>query len=169
MNDLPYFIPDDELDLNISILIIIFNSLERTNRGKLIINNENLIIFIFLIKNPIILNELLHSTQNELLSLNDCDIYNIENTSKHMDFLYDYEWLKVLLKYASKKGIISVLYRKNTGFMYVLTDKGKEIYKSLSNNNFLKKIQSFALKMKVLQQYKVKDLKILINKISENI
>ncbi|MGB7402181.1 MAG: ABC-three component system middle component 4 [Arcobacter sp.] len=169
MNNLPYYIPDYELDLNLSLLVIVLHNMERTKRGKLIVNNENLIFFIFLIKNPSILNNLLYSTNNGKLNLDNNDIYNIETISNHTDFLYDSKWLKLLLQSASQKEIIVVSYRKDSSFVYSLTEKGTEIYDNLSENNYFQKIQQFAFKMRVFQQYKTKDLNNMINNFKESI
>jgi len=59
MFKLPYIIADDELELNLIILLMLTDKLNATSRGTLVLNNERLTVYLYLVKNPNILNNLL--------------------------------------------------------------------------------------------------------------
>ena len=68
MFKLPFIIPDDELELNLILIVLIVDKLNATSRGNLILDAERLMMYFYLVKNPHILNKLLISLSKKKYS-----------------------------------------------------------------------------------------------------
>lgn len=122
--NLPYQVPDSDLTLNIAILLIILAHLSKTQRGKLLLNNERLKICFHLLKNPLILNKVLLSSGQLAARLESYDEYSIASISNNLDPLHDSRRVKTLLQRAAALNFINVEYRKSEGFVYELSQEG---------------------------------------------
>ena len=136
MSELPYFNPDDDLSLNVGVLVIIIEKLGATPRGRLLLNNERLRAYLYLIKNPLILNRVLSIFGCPVAQLETYDEYSIVSIAANMDPLHDDRWLKRLLMVLAGYGFIDVNYKKTEGFLYRLSDKGREIERSMDGDYF---------------------------------
>jgi len=94
---LPFIDSEDDIYINLSIVLIIINSLGKISRGTLKINNGKLHIFLYLIKNPTVLYRLLCMLGKGTVFLNDYDSYSIASISPNFDPLFNRENLKALL------------------------------------------------------------------------
>ena len=74
MFNLPYIIPEDELELNLILVLMIVNKLNSTSTGKLVLDNERLTIYFYLVKNPHILNKLLISLSKSNIQLKSYEL-----------------------------------------------------------------------------------------------
>ncbi|MCZ8433915.1 ABC-three component system middle component 4 [Achromobacter ruhlandii] len=128
---LPYRVPDNELTLNVAILLIIIFALGRSTRGKLLLNNERLRLFLYLLKNPIKLNELLICNEKSHATLQSHEEYSVASISNNADILYDDSVTKELLQYAAASHLLEVEYRKTDGFMYCLSPAGINVVNQL--------------------------------------
>lgn len=136
MSKLPYFIPDEELSLNVGVLILMLEKLGATSRGRLLLNNERLRTYLYLIKNPLILNRVLRKFCYPVARLEAYDEYSISGISDNLDPLHDDHRLKHLLSVLAGYGFIDVKYKKTEGFLYKLSAKGKAIEKSIDGDYF---------------------------------
>ena len=136
MSKLPYFTPDNDLSLNVGLIILILDKLGSTSRGKLILNNERLRAYLYLIKNPLILNKVLQIFDYPAVRLEIYDEYSVASISVNLDPLYDDHQLKSFLKVLAGYEFIDVKYKKNEGFVYTLSSKGKMIEKSIDDDYF---------------------------------
>lgn len=135
-NILPFFDPTKDIDLNVGILLILLNSLARTNRGTLLINNEKLHAYFYLVRNPVLLDRLLVQLGRTGVPLDEAELYSVNSISINLDPLFDSSWIKTLIGFAASKNLIAVEYRKSDGFMYYLTDAGVSITKQLEGEYF---------------------------------
>ena len=124
MNSLPYSVPDLDIDLNIGLLLLVLRYLGKTSRGKLLLNNEKLLIFMYLIKNPVVLERLLTDLGRQTVQLNDVECFSVGSIAVNLDPLFDNAWVKKLLQYASARDYIRAHYRKDDGFMFTLSEGG---------------------------------------------
>lgn len=135
--NLPYRVPDNDLNLNISILLVTIAILGKTTRGKLLLNNERLRLCLYLVRNPVTLNAVLMSYDKPSVRLQSHDAYSVASISKNMDYLHDNRQLKILLQHAAALGVISVEYRKIEGFMYELSHIGMDIVEQLTGEYYV--------------------------------
>lgn len=136
MSKLPYFTPDDELSLNVGIIMLMLDKLSATSRGRLLLNNERLRAYLYLIKNPLILNRVLRTFNYPVARLETYDEFSVAGISANLDPLHDDHRLKRFLSVLAGYGFIDVKYKKSEGFLYELSAKGKTIEKSLDDNYF---------------------------------
>jgi hypothetical protein len=57
--DLPFVIPENDLDLNLLLVYTVVYYLNKTSTGKLVLDIERLNIYVYLVKNPHILYKVL--------------------------------------------------------------------------------------------------------------
>lgn len=136
MSKLPYFTPDDELSLNVGVLMLMLEKLAATSRGRLLLNNERLRAYLYLIKNPLILNRVLRTFDYPVARLEAYDEYSVASISANLDPLHDDHRLKRYLRVLAGYGFIDVKYKKTEGFLYKLSAKGKAIEKSIDDDYF---------------------------------
>lgn len=142
MYSLPYFVPDQDYNLNTSLLLLTLSYLSKTEKGRHLVNNERLLIYMYLIKNPTIIKNLLGNVGDFELILNDTEKYSVGSISINLDPLFDTNWIKSLLKNAARKGYIEATYRKDDGFMYSLTEDGASVVKQL-NGGYLDRVRLY--------------------------
>ena len=121
---LPFLDPEDDIYINLSIVLIIIKTLGKTSRGTLKINNSKLHIFLYLIKNPVTLDKILGMLGKGTVLLRQSDTYSITSISPNLDPLFDREALKALLSILVAKSLVTVVYKKDNGFFYKLSESG---------------------------------------------
>lgn len=136
MSELPYFNPDDDLSLNVGLLMIIIEKLSATPRGRLLLNNERLRAYLYLIKNPLILNRVLNVFGCSVAQLEDYDEYSIVSIAANTDPFHNDRWLRRFLMILAGYGFIDVNYKKTEGFLYRLSDKGREVERRMVGDYF---------------------------------
>jgi hypothetical protein len=163
----PYLIPDNDVDLNVALLLLIISALEKSKKGKLLLNKEKLLIFMYLIKNPVMLDRVLIQLGDTSLELSEAEFYSINSISINLDPLFDYQWIKCLIKICAIKSLISVSYRKEEGFMFSLTAEGSELASRLEGNYF-DGIKNYLRKIEVIKSESTTNLNRLLNDIFQN-
>lgn len=144
---LPFTNPENDLNLNLAILIIIVRTLSHTKRQTLKLNNERLHIYYFLVKNPVKLNKVMEILGKEKVLLSERNSYSIASISANLDPLFDREGLKSLLTILTAQSLVKVEYKKNDGFFYQLTAKGYEL-SDLFTENYFKEVALNCNKLK---------------------
>lgn len=127
---LSFLTPDDDLHLNLGIIILIVRFLSQTKRGVLKLNNERLHIYHFLARNSVKLNQVMGILGKENVFLSHQELYSVASISANVDPLFDRKSLKSLLTILVSQKIVEVEYKKNDGFLYKLSSKGKELAES---------------------------------------
>lgn len=164
MKSLPYSVPDLDVDLNIGLLLLVLYYLEKTSRGKLLLNNEKLLIFMYLIKNPVVLERLLADLGRQTVQLNDVERYSVGSIAVNLDPLFDNTWIKKLLQYASARSYIDAHYRKDDGFMFTLSERGTSAAEGLAGDYF-GRIRQYLEKLKQVKSETNANLNKLLNNI----
>lgn len=124
MRTLPYLVPEQDDFLNSGIVLLTIQKLGKTNRGRLLLNNERLLIFMYLIKNPLIMAMLLNMLGRPSLTLCESDAHSVSSLAVNLDPLFDTDWIKRLLQHIASIGLLTARYRKTEGFLYDLTESG---------------------------------------------
>ncbi len=149
---LPFIEPEDDIYINLCVLLLLINSLAKTNRGTLKLNNNRMHIFLYLLKNPTALNKVLDILGEGNVILQDRDSYSVASMSPNIDPLFDRKALKSLLSVLVAKKMVSVTYRKDDGFIYYLSERGGHAVSGL-NGEYLTKIRQLCEKLKALLSY----------------
>jgi hypothetical protein len=163
----PYLTPDNDVDLNVALLLLIISTLEKSKNGKLLLTKEKILIFMYLIKNPVMLDRLLVQLKDTSLELSEAEFYSINSISINLDPLFDYQWIKSLIKICAIKNLISANYRKDEGFLYSLTVEGSELASRLEGNYF-DGIKKYLKKIEVIKSESTTNLNRLLNDIFQN-
>jgi hypothetical protein len=151
---LPYIIPDDELDLNLGILLLIIASIGETARKRLVINNEIAHIFFFLVKNPALLNKFLYELEKPGLPLLPTEAFSVASLSTDDAVYYDRKSMRFLLSSLTQRKLIEIVYLPQKGFYYKASELGVETTSKLDSAYFqrekdfidhLEKVQSISL------------------------
>lgn len=164
MGFLPYLNPDINDELNVGLLLLLIHELSRTERGRLLLNNERLLILMYLVKNPVILERVLLELGRQGVTLDDTEAYSVNSISVNVDPLFDNTWIKRILKYAASRSFIVATLRKSDGFMYTLSTEGEETVKKLSGDYF-SRVREYTNKLKQLNTVSNSNLNKLLNSI----
>lgn len=136
MNSLPFLIPENDDRLNLAIILLAVYLIGSSKRGRPLMNNERLQIITYLVKNPVVMNKVLARLGMPGVELDESEANSVSSIAVNLDPLFDGAHLKFLLRYAASLGYINVSYRKSDGFMYLLTDVGKQIAAVLDGDYF---------------------------------
>ncbi|WP_337064495.1 ABC-three component system middle component 4 [Rouxiella badensis] len=135
MNTLPYIPLDEELNLNICLLVILIHSLSKNKNDIWILNKNKAQIFMYLIKNPSRLEDVMTLTGKKNVSIDMSETYTIKSLSLNVDILFETAKINTLLKKLALMGGLSV--KKNDDATYFsLTDQGEKIYNELDSEYF---------------------------------
>ena len=159
---LPFKDPDYDLGLNMGIMLIIISLLSKTKRGKSVLNNDRLHIYLCLAKNPSILSRVISSSGGGNVNLEEIHSYSIATIAPSLDSLFDDEILKSLLMALISKDLVGVTYRKNEGFFYSSTEAGNQLSGKLGEDYFCE-IKRFCSMMTGLQTKSVSQINIFLN------
>ena len=161
---LPFIDPEDDIYINLCVLLLLIKSLAKTSRGTLKLNNNRLHIFLYLLKNPTALNEMLNILGKGNAALQDRDTYSVTSISPNIDPLFNREALKSLLCVLVAKELVLVTYKKDDGFFYNLSENGEHIASGLKGE-YLTEINLLCEKLKSLLSYTESQLNKTINRI----
>lgn len=161
---LPFIEPEDDIYINLCVLLLLINSLAKTSRGTLKLNNNRLHVFLYLLKNPTALNKMLGILGKGNVTLQDRDTYSVTSISPNIDPLFDREALKSLLSVLVAKNLVLVTYKKDDGFFYSLSETGNNAVSDL-NDEYLTEIKQLCEKLKTLLSYTESQLNKTINRI----
>lgn len=161
---LPFIEPEDDVYINLCVLLLLINSLAKTSRGTLRLNNNRLHVFLYLLKNPTALNKVLGILGKGNVVLQDRDTYSVTSISPNIDPLFDRAALKSLLSVLVAKNLVSVTYKKGDGFFYCLSEGGESAVSDLKGE-YLSEIIQLCEKLKSLLSYTEGQLNKTINRI----
>jgi hypothetical protein len=162
MLSLPYLQIDNELDLNSSLLILLLDKLAINKNKNFKLDFSKLQFFLYLLKNPSKINKVLEISGRKLAILEDRFIFTIESESVNVDILYDKKRIRVLLRYLSIKGLLSVHNGSAGEIFFSLTEAGTDLSKKLKSN-YLTSIRMHLDNLKVLQSLSSSKLFSILN------
>lgn len=164
MASIPYIIPDEDVNLNSALLLLIISFLGRTSRGTQLLNNDRLLIFMYLLKNPVILDNVLEQVGHREIELTEFETFSINSISINLDPLFDRQWLKSLLIRLSALGCLEATYRKTDGFMYALTEVGLRKVEGISGPYF-DRVRDYLKNLEKIKSESTQNINNLINNI----
>lgn len=142
MDKLPYIQPERELHYNMGILLLITEKLAQTPRNKKTLTIEKMQLFYFLVTRPVFLNKVLTLASKRRIDFDRFDYYTVDTLSVNVDELFDRDRLLILLKILSSKGCLSIEYSKSEGFLFDLTESGRDTAKKVDGGYF-RRIRSY--------------------------
>ncbi|WP_317203890.1 ABC-three component system middle component 4 [Janthinobacterium sp.] len=163
-NKIPYINPDQDANINVMLLILVIFFLGKSARGIPLLNNDRLLIFIYLIKNPVVLDNVLEQVGRREIVLTNVELFSINSISINLDPLFDRNWLKSLLMRLSSLGYLDVTYRKADGFMYLLTSSGNEIAERI-NGSYFNRVKIYLKNLEMIRSESTVNINRLINNI----
>ncbi|EMA2446694.1 hypothetical protein U2G60_001927 [Vibrio fluvialis] len=132
---LPFIEADENIYLNISIVMILLYYLSFTKRGAMKMDNERIHIYDYLVRNPQKLSKFLNSLgQGVFFNMNDD--YSVSSISYNLDPLFDRDRMKNILTILASNNLIEVDYKNKSGFLYSLTEDGKNKVERLDGEYF---------------------------------
>ncbi len=137
MDKLPFLSLDDDFLLNSLELIILIGVVSLNNRKKPTLNNGKIQVFLYLIKNPNILNRVLRYLNKNEVKLRDNELNSIRSISVNIDGLYKPYQVKEILQYAVCLDLIHVS-NIESETVYQLSPNGKNIFSSLNSDYFIR-------------------------------
>jgi hypothetical protein len=160
----PYLIPDEDVNLNSALLLLVIFFLGRSVRGIPLLNNDRLLIFMYLIKNPVILDNVLEQVGRREIVLTEAEAFSVNSITVNLDPLFDRDWLKSLLMRLAAVDYIEATYRKADGFVYLLTQKGDAAVEEIKGVYF-ERIRTYLSNLQLLRSEPTSNLNKLINNI----
>lgn len=162
--DTPYLIPDEDVNLNSALLMLVIFYLGKSPRGIPLLNNDRLLIFLYLIKNPVILDNVLEQVGRREIALTEAEAYSVNSIAVNLDPLFDRDWLKSLLMRLSAVDYLEASYRKTDGFVYLLTPKGQAVVQEIEGVYF-DRVRTYLSNLQLLRSESTSNLNKLINNI----
>jgi hypothetical protein len=161
-NVLPYALPDSDININMALLTLILKFLPSSPRGLPNLNNDRLLILIYLLKNPIILVGVLDQIGKREINLSDRESFSITSIAVNLDPLFDRNWIKSLLQRLSARQMVATAYRKSEGFVYQLTPSGHAVAEKL-NGDYFDRIKAYLRNLEKLKGESTANLNKLLN------
>jgi hypothetical protein len=147
MSNLPFYFPDNEVNLRVGKLLILLDILSKSTKKDLVFNLERIAQFEFLTKHPIMLNKILTEKDKMILKLNNSEKYSIEAMFPNRGQLFDFTKIKILLNILISYGFLDIKIGLDTQVYYIINENG------INHANQLETIYFQRLK-KVLSQMK---------------
>ncbi len=147
MSNLPFYFPDNEVNLRVGKLLILLDILSKSTKKDLVFNLERIAQFEFLTKHPILLNKILTEKDKMILKLNNSEKYSIEAMFPNRGQLFDFTKIKILLNILISYGFLDIKIGLDTQVYYIINENG------INHANQLETIYFQRLK-KVLSQMK---------------
>ncbi|MBU5347006.1 ABC-three component system middle component 4 [Paenibacillus lautus] len=126
MNKLPFIIPERDLNLRISVVVMILDRLSYTKRKKVNLNLDKLAIYEFLVTQPFVLHELAkNDSKLPYFTLQENEKGSVRTKYINKKSLIDYSSIKELLQILLIYQFVKIERDKNE-FFYVITEEGTE-------------------------------------------
>lgn len=166
-DNIPFIIPENDINLRLARFLIIIDTLAYTQRGKLVINIDKLIIFDFLVKNPFLLRKVLEVKHSIKLKLLNEEHGSVTTLFPSKMSLVDIQSAKELIKLMISYNMLKVIEEKDELF-YTLSDNGKSIINEI-DTDYVIRIKELCKTMLVLRSVSTNDLKKIINPLVKGI
>lgn len=162
-----FIVPENNINLRLSRLLVIINELSYTQRGKLVINIDRLTLFDFLVRNPFILKNVLKAKGNTVLNLLNEEFGSIATMYPSKVSLFDTTTTKVLIKSLISYNMLTVKQYEGELF-YTLSEKGKQFISEIETN-YVVRMKELCKSMLVLRSVTTNDLRKIINPVIRGI
>lgn len=163
-NSLPFVIPEDDLELNLILLMLIIDNLYTTVTGKLILNLERLMIYFYLIKNPHILHKVLMKLSKKSFLLKSYEISSFKAENNNVEILYENKIVKFYLQILMSKKMIKSEYDEKLGFIFLTVGSKENIIDNI-DDKYLKRSLNFIEKIKQINSIHISQINTVIKNI----
>ena len=160
---LPFLNIDDQLDFNLSLVILIIHKLSSATAKVNKLNFSKIQLFLFLIKNPSRINDVLIEADKKPTIIDPKYIYTIESYSLNIDIIGDKMKTIFLLKKLVSLNLVSIVTDNKNGIYYQLTINGQNIADKLDSKYF-STINDLLVGLKPLNTFKSDKLYSIFNK-----
>lgn len=164
MSNLPYIIPEDALELNLLLIFFVVQNLSSTVSGKLILNNERLMIYTYLIQNPHILNRLLIKLSKKSFVLKSYESSSFKAENMDVESLYKNDIIKFCLQILISKNLIQVKYEDKIGFVYIANTTELEMFNN-TQDKYINRVKNFIEKIKQINSTPVSRISTMLKNI----
>ncbi|WP_338840571.1 ABC-three component system middle component 4 [Flavobacterium ginsenosidimutans] len=134
--NLPFYIPDSELNFRLGKLLLIFQVLSTGAKKPIYANLENIGHFEFLLKHPVILNKILNDKDKKVIQLQNSEMYSIEALFLNRAELFDLKSIKILIKLLLSYNYIEFKILSDFKIYYIITNEGLQKAEELQSDYF---------------------------------
>ena len=121
--NLPFFIPDYELNFRLGKLLCLFQILAQDSKKEVNLDLPKIGQFEFLIKHPVMLNKILIARDKKIIDLYKSEMYSIEALFLNRGEIFDLKKIKSLLQILLSNEYLTVRVIENQIF-YSVTELG---------------------------------------------
>lgn len=133
---LPFYIPDHELTLRLSKILLLFQVLSIESKKIIYLDLQKIGEFEFLIKHPIILNKILNDKDKKTIELHNSEMYSIEALFLNKSEIFDLKKIKRLLQILLSYNYIEAKVLSDFQIYYNITEVGLNQAKALESKYF---------------------------------
>lgn len=133
---LPFYIPDHELTLRLSKILLLFQVLSIESKKIIYLDLQKIGEFEFLIKHPIILNKILNDKDKKTIELHNSEMYSIEALFLNKSEIFDLKKIKRLLQILLSYNYIEAKVLSDFQIYYNITEVGLNQAKALESQYF---------------------------------
>lgn len=149
---LPFLIPEDEIGLRLSRLLLLIEKLSFNKSGKLVLTLEKIVMLEFLVKYPSLLNRVLIFLEKKVIELSSLEHESIEALYPNKKQLFDFKEVKKILQILIGYDLVSAKIVDGEVYYYV-THEGIKYTQALNSKYFLR-LKSILENAKVCQSEK---------------
>lgn len=161
--DMPFVIPEDDLELNLSITLLIIVHLYKTSRDKNILDIERLNLYFFLLKNPHILNKLLINLSKKGIVLKSYESLSFKSERHNSELLYTNKILKYYIQVLISNNLVRAEYDEKIGFIFIPTKKADEYI--ILEGSYFERLNVFINKIKQINSTSISKINATIKNI----
>lgn len=163
--DLPFVIPENDLNLNLLLVYTVVYHLNKTSTGKLILDMERLNIYVYLVNNPHILYKVLVKLSKKSFVLKSYEVLSFKADNNDSESLYNNKILKYYIQILMTNNLIKTEYNEKIGFVFSPTSETNN-YMNFDNQYF-KRVLNFIEKSKQINSTSLSQINTTIKNILE--
>lgn len=133
---LPFYIPDNELNLRIGKLLCLFQVLSTGAKKTINLDLSKIGQFEFLTRHPIVLNKILNDKEKKVIELRNSEMYSIEALFLNRAEIFDLKKIKALLKILLSNNFIEGKILSDNQIYYSITEEGIKQAQTLESQYF---------------------------------
>ncbi|WP_226640039.1 ABC-three component system middle component 4 [Bacillus tropicus] len=162
MRNLPFIIPNLELNFRISMILIILLHLSTTKKGNMHLTIDRINMYDFLLKHPQVLKELLKKEKKKELILQENEFNNVEELFPNYSFQTKQKEIKKILIILSSFNYVSISIEKD--IFFTITEEGINSITEV-DAEFKKRADELCILMKSLQSMSTNQLHLKVQNI----
>jgi hypothetical protein len=153
----PYFLPEDELSLRLSRLLLLIDALSFNKKGSLVLTLEKIVIFEFLTKYPELLYRLNLILKNTSFELSAIETHSIEALFPNRQLLFDFKETKKIVQLLIAHGYVEIKIEEGFEIFFHISAEGKLFVNNL-NSLYFKRLREITDNLKLFLAYSYSQL-----------